>query len=510
MKMSISVYIKRILFIALILSSLQGLSQTLPSCAALSVPANGSTDVALDINFEWIAAANTENYILIAGTASGATDILDNINVGNITNYDLPNNLPPGETIFVKIITENADDRNNNCAEISFSTTILQVPNCVALINPLDGSVDVPVDTAIEWLAASNSTGYRITIASFSGGNDIVDDMDVGNLTSFKLQGDYEPNSLIYIAIAPYNTSGLNTSCSEFKFTTAGEMLPRCTEIINPQDGAELVSVNANITWIRDFTATGYLMTIREDEIDGEFILNEENVGNGTNYKPPNFKPRTTYFVTMIPFNDQGNAEACEAIMFITGDPLPLPDCAEWVFPLDGSSDVSADTIFEWNEVPNTDGFLLSIGTSENGTDILNMEDVGDSTSYTLSEDLPIGATIFVQINTYKEDEISESCPSISFTIEGPEPLELTNEIPKFFTPNNDGFNDEWSVDSIENISINNIYIYNRYGQLLRQLNEGEGWNGTFKGKDLPATSYWYSIEVLNAPSIKGYFLLKR
>ncbi|TMM57331.1 T9SS type B sorting domain-containing protein [Maribacter algarum] len=509
MKMGIPFSSKTVFLIALVCWSWNGFSQT-PACAALSIPSNGGTNVALDINFEWVASARAESYVLVAGTSSGATDILDNVNVGNVTEYDLPNNLPLGQTIFVKIIPENTDGQNINCAEVSFTTTTTQVPDCVGLVVPIEGAVDVPLDTAIEWTTSTNATGYRITIGSSSGSNDIIDDLDVGNTNSYQYPGGFAVLTAVFIVITPYNASGSNTSCSELRFTTTSATVPRCTQIINPQDGTELVPVNANITWIRDFTATGYLMTIREDEADGEFILREEDVGNGTNFKPPNFKPRTRYFVTMIPYNAQGNAVGCEAITFTTGDPLPLPDCSEWVFPVNRSSGVSPNTTFEWSEVPNTDGFILSIGTSLNGTDILSMEDVGNSTTYELSDDLPIGATIYVKVDTYKGDEISETCPIISFRIEGPDPMNLENEIPKFFTPNNDGFNDLWTINSTENISVNKIFVYDRYGKLLRQLGEGQGWDGTLNGKNLPAASYWYSVELVNAPAIKGYFLLKR
>ncbi len=385
-----------------------------------------------------------------------------------------------------------------------------QAPVCPGLTVPVEGSVDVPVDTAIEWTSSPDATGYRITIGSSSGNNDLVDDFDVGNATSYQLPGGFDILTSVFLTITPYNAAGDSATCSELRFTTTSGMVPRCTQIINPQDGAELVPVNSNITWIRDFTATGYLMTIRAKEIDGEYILREENVGNGTNYKPPNFEPRTKYFITMIPYNAQGNAIGCAPIMITTGDPLPLPDCAEWVFPLNGSSNVNPNATFEWNGVPNTDGFILSVGTSLNGTDIVNAEDVGDSTSYTLTEDLPMGTTIYIKINTYKGDEISESCQIISFRVEGPDPNDLKNGVPKFFTPNNDGFNDLWTVVSTENISINKIFVFDRHGKLLKQLLSGQGWDGTFNGRNLPADSYWYSIELLNAADVRGYFLLKR
>jgi gliding motility-associated-like protein len=82
--------------------------------------------------------------------------------------------------------------------------------------------------------------------------------------------------------------------------------------------------------------------------------------------------------------------------------------------------------------------------------------------------------------------------------------------IPRFFTPNNDGINDNWQIIDPEN-RVNNISIYNRYGKLLKFLsNTTQSWNGTFKNKNLPSDSYWYEIVLNNREVLRGYFALKR
>lgn len=385
-----------------------------------------------------------------------------------------------------------------------------QAPTCTELILPIAGSVDVPLDTVLEWTTSTGATGYNITMGSSTSNNDILDNFDVGNVTSYQIPGGFSVLTSVFLTITPYGDAGSNETCSEMRFTTTSGQVPRCTQIINPQDGARLVPVNANITWIRDFTATGYLMTIREKEPAGAFILNEENVGNGTNYKPPNFMPRTNYYITMIPFNAQGNAVACQAIIITTGDPLPLPDCADWVLPENGSINVRPNTSFEWEAVANADGYILAIGTSLNGTDILNNEDVGDVISYELTQDLPVNTKVYAKINTYEGDDLSENCAIISFTIEGPYIPDLAEGIPKFFTPNNDGINDSWSVNSLKDINVSSVTIFDRFGQLIKQLSSNQQWDGTFNGRDLPSDSYWYAVEFENNSQITGYFALKR
>lgn len=87
---------------------------------------------------------------------------------------------------------------------------------------------------------------------------------------------------------------------------------------------------------------------------------------------------------------------------------------------------------------------------------------------------------------------------------------ELTSVIktPNYFTPNGDGFNDFWNVKSN---SVASIYIYNRFGKLLKQLNPIDiGWDGIYNGNSLPSDDYWFVINLKNNQIIKGHFTLKR
>ncbi|MCO4821392.1 MAG: T9SS type B sorting domain-containing protein [Flavobacteriaceae bacterium] len=84
---------------------------------------------------------------------------------------------------------------------------------------------------------------------------------------------------------------------------------------------------------------------------------------------------------------------------------------------------------------------------------------------------------------------------------------------PKFFTPNNDGYHDTWQIYGLNSQfqSESIVYIYDRYGKLLKQLNpEGEGWDGTFNGKALPSSDYWFHVTLEDGRVFKSHFTLKR
>ena len=73
--------------------------------------------------------------------------------------------------------------------------------------------------------------------------------------------------------------------------------------------------------------------------------------------------------------------------------------------------------------------------------------------------------------------------------------IELTDvtqnqETPNVFTPNNDGVNDEYRIDSTDNISL--FQIVNRWGNIIYSWNSGAlSWDG----KDVSEGVYFYRIQ---------------
>jgi gliding motility-associated-like protein len=83
----------------------------------------------------------------------------------------------------------------------------------------------------------------------------------------------------------------------------------------------------------------------------------------------------------------------------------------------------------------------------------------------------------------------------------------------KFFTPNGDGTNDTWQIKGIGSgfQSNSDIYIFDRYGKLLKQLDPlGIGWDGTFNGALLSTDDYWFKVLLQDGRTFMGHFTLKR
>jgi gliding motility-associated-like protein len=84
--------------------------------------------------------------------------------------------------------------------------------------------------------------------------------------------------------------------------------------------------------------------------------------------------------------------------------------------------------------------------------------------------------------------------------------------IPNAFTPNSDGINDTWFIETLQAYPGAEVKVFNRYGQMVFD-NHGKDiwWDGKFKGVQLTSGAYVYIINLKNnTPVIKGvvYVLL--
>ncbi|MEP7093696.1 MAG: T9SS type B sorting domain-containing protein, partial [Flavobacterium sp.] len=85
---------------------------------------------------------------------------------------------------------------------------------------------------------------------------------------------------------------------------------------------------------------------------------------------------------------------------------------------------------------------------------------------------------------------------------------------PKFFTPNNDGYNDTWNIPDLAFQPDAVINIFDRYGKFLKKIYpSGAGWDGNYDGNPLPSSDYWFQAFYIQdgiTQVFKSHFSMKR
>ncbi|MGV3760939.1 T9SS type B sorting domain-containing protein, partial [Parapedobacter sp.] len=217
-------------------------------------------------------------------------------------------------------IPYNAAGEAEGCTEISFTTTTLLVaPECTTITGPADNATDVALNAALTWQAVDGAEGYRISIGTTSGGSDVADGEVVTGGT-YTLDAGWEEGITYYVTVVPFNAAGGAEGCAEISFTTKAEeipipAIPECTTITNPIDGRNDSSLEAGITWLAVDGAEGYRITIGTTADSGDLVDDVEV--SGTVYHPAiEFTENTTYYVTVTPFNEAGDATGCGQLRF--------------------------------------------------------------------------------------------------------------------------------------------------------------------------------------------------
>jgi len=111
-----------------------------------------------------------------------------------------------------------------NYTPIDYNVSCLD-PNAVPICNssltsPINGEEDVNENTDITWSASSgNVNGYKISVGITSGGTEIIDNEDVGDVLTYAI-GTLDYEVTYYVTIIPYNDNGDGVDCTEENFTT--------------------------------------------------------------------------------------------------------------------------------------------------------------------------------------------------------------------------------------------------------------------------------------------------
>ncbi len=70
--------------------------------------------------------------------------------------------------------------------------------------------------------------------------------------------------------------------------------------------------------------------------------------------------------------------------------------------------------------------------------------------------------------------------------------------IPNAFTPNGDGLNDIFKVETVIELKEFKLMIFDRTGELIFESSDiSKGWDGTFKGKAVPMGVYVYTVKAI-------------
>ena len=174
------------------------------------------------------------------------------------------------------------------------------------------------------WTSSDGAEGYKLTIGTTPTNGSILNNVDVGLVTTYNPVNSFPFNTTIYVKIVPYNVIGDATGCANQSFTTEANIAPSCTMLTFPLNGATGISVDPIITWAHSSgNQSGYKISIGTT-LGGTQIANLVDVGNVNTYDhPSSFPYATTLYVKITPYWSGGDITNCPSESFTTLVPIP-------------------------------------------------------------------------------------------------------------------------------------------------------------------------------------------
>lgn len=191
-----------------------------PVCTNISTPANAATAVSATPTITWAAASGATSYLVNLGTTPGGTNVMNGVDVGNVTTYTIPTGTPLNYSTqyYITILPKNDFGTATGCTETSFTTAVIP---CPSVVTPLAGAANVALSPTITWSAITGATGYRLTVGTTTGGTDVVNNIDLGNVLSYTFTAPLSVATKYFYKVNAYSGSSVSASCAERNFTTA-------------------------------------------------------------------------------------------------------------------------------------------------------------------------------------------------------------------------------------------------------------------------------------------------
>lgn len=221
-----------------------------PPCTTISSPANAATGVSVTPTITWAAGTGgTNGYDLYLGTTPGGNNIINGLNVGNVTSYSITaaNALSYSTQYYATIVPKNSIGSATGCNESTFTTTTVPCPTVSA---PAASAINVSLTPTITWSAVNSATGYKLRIGTTAGASDVMNDYDMGNVTSYTLTTPLTNATTYYYTVKSYTATSLSVSCTEKSFTTV--CLPTTapySQNFDTSPTGSSTSVNAPACW---------------------------------------------------------------------------------------------------------------------------------------------------------------------------------------------------------------------------------------------------------------------
>jgi hypothetical protein len=356
----------------------------------MSTPAASSTLAGTSVNFTWYPTTAAQAYWIDVGSAAGGNNYYQSGSLPTTTTSQTVTGLPSnGSTVYVTLYTLISGSWVSNAYTYTAvggnaSQGVITSPTPPG---PLSGT-----SQTFTWSAGSGATAYWIDAGSTAGGNQYFQSGNIGNVLTKNVTGLPTNGTTVYVTLySLVSGNWLGNSYTYTAFNASGA----AGVLTTPNPGSMLSSSTVTFSWTAGAGASAYWLDLGSTP-GGNQYSQSGNLGNvlttTVNGLPTD---NSTIYATLYSFVSGSwvsNAYTYTAWNGTSG-------LGVITSPVNGSPLSGNQVTFNWTAGANATAYWVDVSAvGPGGNDLDQSGNLGNVTSYTISNLPGGGATIYVRL----------------------------------------------------------------------------------------------------------------
>ncbi len=311
---------------------------------------NASSVLSTSMNLNWGAVANATKYYICIGTTSGGTEVVNDLDVGNVLTYN-KTGLSANTTYYYKVkvdVSGTQSAYSNNISQV----TAPAVPTLSA------ASGQTSTSFYANWQTSTGATSYILDVSVASNFTSYVSgyqDLDVSNVLTYQVTG-LASNTTYYYRVRATNGSGTTGGTSASQGSGQSTVTRVAASTATAASSITTASFVAN--WGSVSGATGYKLTVSTNSDLSSPLASYSNVNVNnvlTISVSSSISAGTIYYFGVRAYNANGDGDMSNIISTITVCAAPATQVANPI----NSTDFTAN----WSSVSGVADYRLDVAT---------------------------------------------------------------------------------------------------------------------------------------------------
>ena len=341
--------------------------------ARLTAPNDGDTVSPGGMQVSWTPVSDALSYYLYVGSSPGASDLVNTGEIQSLTQWVAA--LPDAAPAYIRLFTKRANTWLYVDATVNVQGTRAR------LLNPVPGDAGAdPRPVQLIWSSVAGASAYYVHIGSAP---DLTDAFDSGQMPAptTTVLGPLLVGGRTYF-LRLYTLFNGVWGYRDYSFTTRA-----WASLLAPAAGAQGQDPNQSLQWNAVDGATSY-------RLDLGTAVGATDLGSSGNTTATQFAvvglPGGATIYMRLSTTVAGQAHSEDTVIGTRAVP-------RFIAPAPGRYGVTAPVTFRWNRVVGADTFVLDVGTTPGGLDVLSQIGVGLGGSYQMSS-LPAADPLYARI----------------------------------------------------------------------------------------------------------------